>query len=253
MARLRPQVVAGARANRRFLSRAVRYLAEEKGIRQFLDIGTGLPAPDNTHEIAQAIVSDARVVYADNDPLVLAHARALLTPTSEGACGYIDADLRCTDGILRQAAGTLDFAEPVAVLLLAVLHFIPGADEPDRIVADLTQALAPGSFVAISHVTSDFAPEPVTAGVDAYNKLVPAGITARTHAQVTGLLSGLSLVPPGVVPITEWRPGLHERYASAADLYAGLARVPARPQTKIGHGAAFTSATSVDQNEGSAE
>src|SRR5262249_50465714 len=141
--RRRPQVVAGARANRAFLARVVRYLAGECGIRQFLDIGTGLPAPGATHEIAQAIAPDCRVVYVDNDPLVLAHARALLTSSPPGACDHVDADLRDTPAVLSRASWALDFDQPAAVLLLAVLHFIAGADDPAGIIATLARQLAP--------------------------------------------------------------------------------------------------------------
>ena len=224
--RRRPQVVAGARANRAFLARVVRYLATDCGIRQFLDIGTGLPAPDSTHEVAQAIAADARIVYCDNDPLVLVHARALLTSTGQGWCDYIESDLRDTPAILGGAARTLDLTQPVAVLLLAILHFIPDADDPAGIVAALTAALAPGSAVAISHLTADLAPGQVSAGVAAYNNLVPAGITARTHTQVSALFGSLPLVPPGVVPVAQWRPALASMPRQPADLYAGVARIP---------------------------
>jgi S-adenosyl methyltransferase len=223
VASCRPQVAAGARANRSFLARAVRYLAGQRGIRQFLDIGPGLPAPGATHTVAQAIAPQCRVVYADSDPLVLAHARALLTSLPEGACDYLDADLRNPEMILREAARTLDFTQPAAVLLVAVLHFVPDAGDPQGIAAALAAALAPGSFLAISHLTSDFAPGQVTAGVTAYNALVPAGITARSHAQVTALFGGLPLVAPGVVPVTEWRPDHTGRPGLGADMYAGLA------------------------------
>jgi SAM-dependent methyltransferase len=221
----RPQVVAGARANRAFLARAVRFLAAEYGVRQFIDIGTGLPAPENTHDVAQQIASDCRVVYVDNDPLVLVHARALLTSTRDGSCDYLDADLRDTSTILACAARTLDLTRPTAVLLLAVLHFIPDAHDPSRIVADLARVLAPGSFVAISHLTGDFAPGPVASGVAAYNARVAAGLIPRTHTQVSALFAGLPLVPPGVVPLTEWRPS-SGACPACADLYAGLARIP---------------------------
>jgi len=226
--RCRPEVIEGARANRAFLARVVRYLAAERGIRQFVDIGPGLPAPGATHEVAQAIDPACRVLYADNDPLVVAHARALLTSTSQGRCGYLDADARSPAVILRQAARLLDFAQPAAVLLVAVLHFVDDSDDPAGIVAALAGAMAPGSFVAISHLTADSAPEQVTAGVAAYNKLVPAGITSRTHAQVTALFGGLSLVPPGVVPVAEWRPVAGCQQPHSADMYAGLA-MTARP------------------------
>src|SRR5689334_11171929 len=184
VARCRPQVVAGARANRAFLARAVRYLAGDCGIRQFLDIGTGLPAPDSTHEVAQRVAPECAVAYADNDPLVLVYARALPTSTPQGRCGYIDADLRDPAAILAQASATLDLAQPVAVLLLAILHFLPDADDPAGIAAALARALAPGSYLAISHVTADFAPAQVGAAVEAYNTAVPGGVSPRSHAEV---------------------------------------------------------------------
>jgi O-methyltransferase involved in polyketide biosynthesis len=164
----------------------------------------------------------------DNDPLVLAHARALLTSLPQGECDYVDADLRYPETILKEAARTLDFTRPTAVILVAVLHFIPEADNPQGIVAALADALAPGSFVAISHLTSDFAPEAVTAGVAAYNALVPAGISARTHAEVTSLFGGLPMVPPGVVPVSEWRPDHAPVRGVSADMYAGLATITGR-------------------------
>jgi SAM-dependent methyltransferase len=219
----RPQVVAGARANRAFLARAVRYLAGPCGIRQFLDIGPGLPAPGATHTVAQAIAPQSRIVYVDNDPLVLAHARALLTSMPQGDCDYVDADLRDPETILKEAARTLDFTQPAAVILVAVLHFVPDAGDPQGIVAELADALAPGSFIAISHLTSDFAPDQVASGVAAYNALVPAGITARSHGEVTALLGGLSLVAPGVVPVSEWRPDHAAVHGVSADIHAGLA------------------------------
>jgi O-methyltransferase involved in polyketide biosynthesis len=225
--RLRPQVVAGAHANRAYLARVVRYLAADCGVRQFLDIGAGLPFPDNTHEVAQQVDPAARVCYADNDKVVLTHARALLTTTPPGSCDYIEADVRDSATIVAQAARTLDLAQPVALLALAVLHFIPDGDDPAALVAKLTGQLAPGSYLAISHLTADFAPEQVTAAATAYNDQAPVPVTARTHAQVTGLFGGLPLVAPGVVPVTGWRPpvaGLPHRMT--ADVYAGLARIP---------------------------
>ena len=220
--RQRPQVVDGARANRAFLARAVRYLAGQRGVRQFVDIGCGLPAPGSTHEVAQAIAPQCRVVYVDNDLLVLSHARALLADTPEGACNCIDADLRDPETILGKAARTLDFTRPAAVLLLAVLHFLPDSDDPASIVAALAARLAPGSFIAIAHLTADFAPDAVSSGVAAYNALVPTGITARSHAQVTALFGGLSLIAPGVVPVAEWRRDIGDRFGEPADLHAGL-------------------------------
>jgi O-methyltransferase involved in polyketide biosynthesis len=224
--RLRPQVVAGARANRAFLARVVRYLTAEGGVRQFIDLGTGLPCPDNTHEVAQQVAADCRVVYVDNDPVVLTHARALLTCRPPGSCDYIEADVRDTGTIVAEAARALDLAQPVAVLALAVLHFIPHGDDPASVVARLAGALAPGSFIALSHLTADFAPEQVASAATAYNTQASVAVTPRTHAQVSGLFGGLPLVAPGVVPVTQWRPvvaGLPHRMT--ADVYAGAARV----------------------------
>jgi SAM-dependent methyltransferase len=222
VAELRPQVIAAARANRRLLSRAVRYMAERHHVGQFLDIGCGLPARDNTHQIAQRIDPRARVVYVDSDPVVMAHARALLTSGPEGCCDHIHSDLRDTEYILHQATQTLDLDEPVGVLLLAVLHFVPDADDPAGVVDTLARALAPGSCVAISHLTGDFAPEAVGAAVHAYNQAVATPVIARTHAQVTGLFAGLPRVPPGVVPVSEWRPDAIVR--QVVDMYGGVAR-----------------------------
>jgi hypothetical protein len=223
VAACRPQVVAGARANRAFLARAVRYLAGQRGVRQFLDVGPGLPAPLATHDVAQAIAPESKIVYVDNDPLVMTHARALLTSKTGGTCEHIDADLRDPDTIVREAARTLDFTRPAAVILIAVLHFLTDADDPAGIVAALADVLAPGSFVAISHLTSDFAPDQVGAGVAAYNALVPVGLTARTHREVTALFGRLPLIPPEVVPVSEWRPDHTPVRRVSADMYAGLA------------------------------
>jgi S-adenosyl methyltransferase len=223
----RPQVVDGAVANRQFLGRAVRHLARCYGVRQFIDIGTGLPAPDNTHEVAQLVDPYSRVLYVDNDPLVMTHARALLASTAEGACDYLHADLRDTEHILKEARRTLDFNLPIAVLLLAVLHFIDDKDDPAGIVTALAGPLTAGSSVVISHLTADSAPEAVGGGVAAYNALVPTAIYPRTHSQITELFGDLSLVPPGVVPVSEWRPDAAAA-TQVTDVYAGMARKRAR-------------------------
>ena len=192
-----------------------------------MDIGTGLSVPDNTHEVAQNVAPDCRVAYCDNDPLVLTHARALLVGSPAGACAYVDADVRDAATILGEAAQTLDLAQPVAVLLLlAILHFLPDGDDPALVVAALADALAPGSFVAISHLTADLDPEKVRAAAQAYNARATVSVTPRTHAQVTALFGGLPLVPPGVVRVTEWRSDCHSPAGQPVDLYAGLARVP---------------------------
>src|SRR5215813_1623178 len=148
--RAAPHVVEGVRGNRAFLARAVRYLAGQAGVRQFLDIGTGIPAANNTHEVAQDVARDCRVVYVDNDPIVLAHARALLTSEPEGATAYLDADLRNVAEIIRAAAGTLDFTEPVVVMLIGILHCIPDEDDPAGIIRQLMDAVPSGSYLVIS-------------------------------------------------------------------------------------------------------
>jgi S-adenosyl methyltransferase len=164
-------------------------------------------------------------VYVDNDPVVMAHARALLTSRAGGLCDYVEADLRDTGTIFTQAAETLDFARPVAVLMLAVLHLVPDRDDPAMIVKTLASGLAPGSYLAISHMTADFAPQQVSAAVAAYNELAPAPVTPRTREQVTGLFGGLPLLEPGVVPVTGWRPASPLAHRKPCDLYAGVARI----------------------------
>jgi len=159
---------------------------------------------------------------------VLTHARALLTSTPPGTCGYVDADLREPQTIVAQAAQTLDFTQPVAILLLAVVHFVADADNPASLVAALAGALATGSYVVISHLTGDFAPEQIAAATAAYNSQVPVPVTARTHAQVTGLFGGLPLLAPGVVPVTDWRPEVGDPFGQLADLHGGVARIPRR-------------------------
>jgi S-adenosyl methyltransferase len=206
--RHRPQVRATAQANRAFGRRVTTYAAQSCGIRQFLDIGTGLPAPDATHEIAQHAAPGCRVVYADNDPVVLARARAHLAPTSSaaGSCGYISADVRDPAAMLERAAGLLDFSQPVAVWLLAVLHFVPDADDPVGIVTELAAALAPGSLVAITHLTADSAPCAVAEAVAAFNARVPVQVYPRNRDQVTALFGSLLPQWPGIMPVTQWRP-----------------------------------------------
>ena len=203
-----PNVVSGSRMNRAFLARAVRYLVTECGIRQFLDVGTGIPSAGNTHEVAQAIAPDARVVYVDNDPVVLAHARALLTGTAEGSVAYLHADLREPDKILGAAAGTLDFRQPVALMMLMVLHMIPDADGPRGIVDRLLNALPMGSYLALSHPPSDILAEGVAEVQQRFNERLGAGqsMTARSRDEVARFFRGLELVPPGLVQVHQWRP-----------------------------------------------
>ena len=228
VAAMLPSIVAQARADRAFLGRAIRHLAGAEGIRQFLDIGTGLPTADNTHEVAQRVAPAARVVYVDNDPLVLAHARALLTSTGEGACDYIDGDLRDPEAILAEAARMLDFGQPVGLMLLGILHHLPDADEPYLIVRQLTAALAQGSFVAINHSTSAVHGAAMEEAVAHWNKVGTPSMTLRTPAQITRFFDGLHLVPPGVVSCSRWRPDLTAAgwLPAEVDEFAGVARKP---------------------------
>lgn len=203
-----PNVLPASLMNRAFLVRAVRYLAAECGIRQFLDIGTGIPSAGNTHEVAQAVAPEARVVYVDNDPIVLAHARALLTGTSEGPVAYLYADLREPDEILEAAARTLDFTQPVALMMLMVLHMVPDADDPHGIVNRLLSALPQGSYLALSHPPSDVLPQDVAKVQQRLNERLGAGqsMTARSRDEVARFFRTLELVAPGVVQVHQWRP-----------------------------------------------
>jgi hypothetical protein len=220
-----PGIRASARANRAFLARSARYLAAEAGIRQFLDIGTGLPTANNTHEVAQSIAPQSRIVYVDNDPLVLSHARALLTSSPEGVTAYLDADLRDPDKILEQAAGTLDFARPVAIMLLAILHYIPDLAEAQRIIARLTSAVPSGSYLTISHAASDISPEEMAEMVRRMNQhLAEANHVARPREVVTQFFDGLELLEPGVVQVTDWRPDPKDDAGGPTSLWGGVAR-----------------------------
>ncbi len=221
---VRPTILRDIRANRAFLGRAVRFLAEA-GIRQFLDLGTGLPTTPNVHETAQAVAPQARVVYVDNDPIVLAHARALLTSNPEGACAYLDADLRDVGTVLAEAARTLDFSQPVAVLFVGVLHLIAETEDPGGLVAATMAATVPGSYLALTQPASDVDAEIVAAGASRYNAQVKTMQTRRTHAETSRFFRGLDLLDPGVVQCHRWHPepgatGLDENVSA----WAGVAR-----------------------------
>jgi len=203
---LHPGIGDYARADRVFLGRAVRYLASEAGIRQFLDIGTGLPTADNTHQVAQAIAPDSRIVYVDNDPLVLVHARALLTSTPEGACDYIDADMRDPGRILAEAARTLDFTQPVAVTMLGVVIFLEDDQDPYSIVRRFMDSVPAGSYLVLSHTITSPAMPDVDAAVAFWNEHGTPKLTQRTPEQVTRFFDGLDLLEPGVVSCSRWRP-----------------------------------------------
>ena len=220
-----PAIRASARANRAFLARSVRYLAAEAGIRQFLDIGTGLPTASNTHEVAQSMAPESRIVYVDNDPLVLSHARALLTSSPEGVTAYLDADLRDTDRILEQAADTMDFTEPVAIMLLAILHYIPDLAEAQQIVARLLRAVPAGSYLTISHAASDISPEQMAEMIRRMNQhLAEGNHVGRTREVVAQFFDGLEVLEPGVVKVTQWRPESLTEAEGPTSLWGGVAR-----------------------------
>ena len=222
-----PKTAESARASRAFLRRVVRFLTAEAGIRQFLDIGTGLPSGENVHQVAQSLAPDARIVYADNDPIVLAHAQALLKGNPAGAVAYLDADLRDPEKILGDAARTLDFSQPVGLLLLGILHNVGDEYDPRGIVRRLVQAIPPGSYLAISHLTADIYPE-LAGFAEALNeRQLDAPLVLRDHAQVTSFFEGLDLVEPGVVQLSKWRAQTEAESAAAAALWGGAARKPA--------------------------
>ncbi len=221
-----PDMVASVRATRAFLARTVRYLAREAGIRQFLDIGTGIPTANNTHEVAQDVAPESRIVYADNDPVVLSHARALLTSRREGATAYIDADLRSTGHILAEAARSLDFGQPIAVMLVAVLQFIPEDNDPHAIVAQLLAAVPSGSYLVIAHPASDIEANAMADMAKRLNQLMAQQVALRSHAEVSRFFEGLTMVEPGVVRAPRWRPGSDLEAASASTMWGGVGRKP---------------------------
>jgi len=219
-----PDLVSSVRANRAFLARGVRFLAAEAGIRQFLDIGTGIPSANNTHEVAQSVAAESRVVYVDNDPIVLAHARALLVGRPEGTTDYLDADLRETRKILDHARGLLDFSQPVAVMLVAVMHLIGPEDHPYGIVSQLMDAVPPGSYLLLSHVASDIEPEKMAEMGKRLNRLLAQKGYYRSQAEVTQFFTGLELLEPGVVPVQHWRQDSEIEGARRAAMWGGVAR-----------------------------
>jgi SAM-dependent methyltransferase len=222
-----PALGTAIRENRAVMRRMTAFLAGEAGIRQFLDIGTGLPTSPNLHEVAQERAPSARVVYVDNDPIVLAHARALLASSADGSCAYLEADLRAPDAIITDPLlrETLDLAKPVALVLVGILHFIPDSDRPHDVVARLLAALAPGSYLAVQHPTADFYPP--GAGTAAAYQRAGMPFQYRTREEFARFFTGLELVPPGIVPMAEWRadgePGPRPAPAEAS-AYAAIAR-----------------------------
>jgi hypothetical protein len=227
IAQVLPDIVTQAKADRMFLGRVVRFLAGEAGIRQFLDIGTGLPTVDNTHEVAQRVAPESRVVYVDNDPLVLVHARALLTSTPEGATDYLQADLRDPADVIAGAARTLDFRQPVAVTMLGVLWHVLDDSEAASIIGRLMGALVPGSYLAIAHPTLEVTGQKMAEAIELWNQYGTPPGTHRTPQQLARLFTGLELVEPGLVSCTRWRPEASPFGEPAAiDQYCAVGRKP---------------------------
>src|SRR3954452_13100892 len=224
-----PGIVTIARSSRAFLRRNITYLVSEAGIRQFLDIGPGLPTANNTHQVAQRIAPESRVVYTDNDPLVLVHARALLTSSAEGATAYIDADVRNPQAILKAAelTDTLDLAQPVAVMLIAVLHLVTDDDIAYPAINAIVDAMPSGSYLVISHATGDFWPQEQVDAANATNRAHNVDFRFRSQAEVARFFDGLDLVEPGIVPVAEWRSGDEPTPERAnSNIWPGVARKP---------------------------
>ena len=219
-----PGMVTMTRQSRQMLVRVVQYLAGEAGIRQFLDIGTGLPVANNTHEVAQQEAKESRIVYVDNDPMVLLHARVLLTSTPEGACDYLEADVRDPEAILREAARTLDFTRPTALMLMGIMGLVADYDQARSIVSRLMAALPTGSYLATNDgATTD--PAYVEA-IRRYNEgsgAVP--YTPRSPEQISGYYEGLEILPPGVVTVSRWRPSWQSDIPEVACV-GGVGRKP---------------------------
>jgi hypothetical protein len=221
-----PYVALVARMTRQFLSRAVTVLASDYGIQQFLDIGSGLPTAYNTHEVAQAVAPQARIVYVDNDPQVIVHARSLLKSSAEGSVDYLQADLRDTGTILSQAGRTLDFSRPVAVLLIQVLHFIPDSDDPYAVVRRLMEPLVPGSYLVLVHGASDIQTEVSSQTSERYNTMSAVPMTLRGRAEVARFFDGLEPMGPGLVSGNEWLTVEQSGQAKISFGYHGIARKP---------------------------
>ncbi|GAA5198938.1 SAM-dependent methyltransferase [Rugosimonospora acidiphila] len=225
-----PTIRTAVIENRRFQRRAVSFLAGEVGLRQFLDIGTGIPTADNTHLVAQAVDPSCRVVYVDNDPIVLAHSRALLTSSPEGATAYLDADIREPDSILSdpELLGTLDLTRPVGLMVVAVLHFLKDSDDPYAAIARLVEAMPSGSYLTVTHATNDYlSPETAAAVDDTDRDQVP--FQFRSREQFAGFLDGLELVEPGIVSVAEWRAEAEQPPRPSAEetsVYGAVARIP---------------------------
>jgi S-adenosyl methyltransferase len=222
--RINPDIVSTARANRAFLVRTTSYLVGQAGIRQFLDIGTGMPTKSNIHQVAQSIAPESRIVYVDHDPIVLTHARALLSSDPQGATDYLEADLREPGKILAEAARTLDFRRPVAIMLIAILHLILDRDDPYDLVSQLVSAVPPGSYLVISHAASDIDTGAMISMINRLNELMAQQSVPRTHREVAAFFAGLDLIEPGLVRIPEWRPASVSDSAVRAQMWGAVGR-----------------------------
>ena len=223
--RINPDIVPTARANRAFGVRTMSYLVGQAGIRQFLDIGTGMPT-SSIHEAALSIAPQSRIVYVDHAPIVVAHARALVTSAPEGVTDYIEADLREPGKILAEAAQTLDFSRPVAIILIAILHLILDRDDPYELVGQLVDAVVPGSYVVISHAASDIDTGAMISMTNRLNELMAQQAVPRSHREVVAFFAGLELVEPGLVRIPEWRPASVSDTAVRAQMWGAIGRKP---------------------------
>ena len=224
--RINPDIVPTVRANRAFGARTTGYLVGQAGLRQFLDIGAGMPASNNIHEVAQSIAPESRIVYVDHDPIVLTHARALLGSAPEGVTDYIEADLREPGKILAEAARTLDFSRPVAIMLIAILHLILDRDDPYDLVSQLVNAVVPGSYVVISHAASDIDTGAMISMANRLNELMAQQAVPRTHRELAAFFAGLDLLEPGLVRISEWRPASVSESAARAQMWGAIGRKP---------------------------
>ncbi|MEV6349686.1 SAM-dependent methyltransferase [Actinoplanes sp. NPDC051851] len=219
-----PDIPIGAKAERVFLKRVVRFLVEDAGIRQFLDVGTGLPSADNTHEVAQSLDPGSRIVYVDNDPLVMEHARALLNSTPEGACTYVEADLREPESILDAARETLDFSQPIGLMILGVVNHIMDDEVAYASVARLVRAMPPGSHLVLTHSTAEIHGEPMLRVMRETTERGGTPIRARTKAELERFFDGLDLLEPGVVTCSRWRPA-PDSAEPEVYLFGGVARI----------------------------
>jgi hypothetical protein len=219
-------VRADARAHRAVLGRVVRYLVHDAGVRQFLDIGTGIPKENNVHEVAQREVPECRIVYVDRDPIVLAHAHQLLRSAPQGATKYIYGELREPGAITRDAGETLDFSQPTAVMLFGILHFFSDDEDPCGVIRELMSPMAPGSYLALTHLARDVEGGALTETFNRLNSQMAESVTLRTHDEVAQLFGELELIEPGVVQLPKWRPEQGTADAGPLPMWCGVARKP---------------------------